>query len=392
MGSGLMAGGFDGWRGVSSSGAGSGPPPVADTLASIYAYGLSDDPAADNIMAMPDGEYSFAGTGGSQSNSWNRGFFEHPHVFDLSSTCTNSYTQLWLDFTTLGSRTFQTYGLNDPLWNGVFPSLGGIEWETESIAMGANAADSISRTSDIRVAINRWGDAGPRNWTVPDPGPLPNAKGMYRSTWLYNHYETLAEVHRINPFGMVENIVRNLQGGATAGFLTHWNTDIVGSVAGDGPTWWIDKRGRIEDFQPTSGLQAYQVTNDIQMAWGWRMWTWDGATNLISVDITPTLGVAAIDWQAHSFILDNEDSTTYPFGPATKAKLIWDNALSELRISQSGAAYTDVLLGTTQANGAQAAIFGTNLGPTNLTSLTPTLWAVTKINGAKYSFPLWPTT
>ena len=88
----------------------------------------------------------------------------------------------------------------------------------------------------------------------------------------------------------------------------------------------------------------------------------------------------------------NEDSSTFAVGDAGTGRVIWDNALSELRISQNGAAYTDVLLGTTQANGAQAAIFGTNLGPTNLTSLTPTLWAVTKINGAKYSFPLWPTT
>jgi hypothetical protein len=260
-----------------------------DTLAAIYAFGLGDDPAADNIFTMPDGIRSFAGNGGSVTDSWNDGFFETPHVFGGSARDTNNYSALWLDTNNPGARIFESYTINDPNWNGAFPTPSIITWITQNIGLGNNPANTAQRSDDVFLAKELWTSSGLRNFVFPDPGTL-GLTGMTRATQLFNSSLGPRIVSQENPFGQQEFICFRLQTGATTQFLTHWNQDISNSVAGDGPAWWVESRGHIEDFEPKAGLQAFQTTGVVSDPWGWNVWAWDGATNQKVLTVTPTSG------------------------------------------------------------------------------------------------------
>ena len=275
--------------GIETEEPGGGSPPVSDTLASIYAFGLGDNPAADNIFATPDGVLSFAGRG-DIADGWTVGFFETPGIFSASARAASNYSALWLNTNNPGTRIFESYTINDPNWSGAFPTPSNITWITEQIALGNNPANTADRSADVFLAFELWTDAGLRNFTFPDPGVL-GLSGMTRGTRLFNSSLGVSEISQEDPYGQQEFVSYRLQTGATAQFLTHWNQNVSNSVAGDGPAWWIESRGTLGSFEPKAGLQGYQTGNAVSDPWGWRAFAWDGAAVQTVLDVTPTRGL-----------------------------------------------------------------------------------------------------
>ncbi len=394
-----MTGGFDGWNGPSPGGGGGGGAGVTSwngltgavkgTLAEIYAFGLTDGPTTDNLFAMPAGHRRWSDTDatGIANSMISDGFFESATTPGDSRVPTFINRRYYNHASGVGSTVYDAQLGFDPTWNGTIAQLSDYSWTTDQ-AMFTFDASETKLTGAIYARRSYVAGSGGFNGPIAFPYVNVGTGQTNENVSLYNSFQpALNLVRTLNAWGQEIFNMLPLGAGITAQFLSTWSNSQVADAAGNGPGWFALYGS---STTPRAMVEMHMTTGAGQSGpWGVGLWAQDGTPTLQQVlEARAATGVNLFG----GLQFPNKNSGTYPVSDATAARLLWDNTLSELMISKSGAAYTDILLGTTQANGAQAAIFGINLGPTNLTSLTPTLWAVTKINGVKYSFPLWPTT
>jgi hypothetical protein len=321
---------FGPWPGES---AGSG------TLASIYAFGLGDNPDVDNLFGMPAGNLRFPG----YLNRGTHGFdaeiewfqdraaivLSSPPAYELISMAANNS-----GVGGAGGGFFRQQELNDPSWNGLFTSL----------SLGWNVEKVLFSTDTTQGANHQGSEFGRRVWSPGGTSPynIPNGNtsdAMLHQLYLYNDaLGIVQEVERIGGFGMVELVCDALQGGISSQFVTHWNN--FSGLANAGPGWVIDVAGAFGHFNPHAALQPYQTTNDpVAGAWGWRVWAWDGVSTLQDVmDIsfaaqlingkqiatsTGSPGASDSFQRWISPVIDFMTPGVYPVGPPVQAAGVW---------------------------------------------------------------------
>ena len=251
------------------------PTPTTPSLAAVYAFGLSDDPFADNLFAMPAGNLRFTGAV-SWGSRWDSTveYFEDRTKYNPISPPPYDFVSLATTVGALGSRTFQAYVLNDPAWTGVIPGLDQT-WVAEVIGMSRDTSEA-SLHAATSLASRSFSSFGTSPFTA-NPNSSGVGHAMQESLSLYDSLNGAPQVTSISTgFGMQQLLVRAIENGANAQWCTHWANNASVPAAGDGPAWLIDGIGAFNSYSPRAGIQAYQRTNDQLGAYGWRLYLSDG--------------------------------------------------------------------------------------------------------------------
>ena len=285
MGSGPMVGASDGWLGASPGGAGGGGG-SGKTLASIYAFGLTDNPTADNMFGMPSGPLRFPG-----NTFWGAGFraaaiefyesrsinFAEPPWFGLIS-----YARNLSGIGGAGTGGYWEYEMNDPSWNGDPATLFNTLWQVESINFSADQTQGPAHQAT--PFASRGYDM---NGTVPYTWPASATDGVssrHKMSLWQNISSAVADINVYNGYGFEQSILYRVRAGATLRELVHWNeTGFSPAAAGDGPAWFVDIDGRIDHQIYRAGHQFYKATTDPNGAWGWRLIGYDGTSPTLTI-------------------------------------------------------------------------------------------------------------
>lgn len=175
MAGGEQAGQQGGFLGPSPGGAGSGGAGVTSfngqtgavkgTLASIYAFGLSDDPLNDNRFTNgPGGWDVLFPLSDVNANEYMTGAFE-----TTLNSQSNTQVNFWRrkgDHTINTEKVFSSLSINDPTWNESGDTLNPVQtWAAEMVYYGADL--DATRVFDAGQA---W--LGGRKWSWQDGGTL----------------------------------------------------------------------------------------------------------------------------------------------------------------------------------------------------------------------------
>lgn len=279
MGSGTMVGGFDGWLGA-SPGSGAGGSGGGGTLASIYAFGLGDNPFVDNNFPMDSGNWRWPGNTDWGTGRWGSAaaYFQN-RAIDMSRAPAGELKSLAANLSGIGGNgcgAFDELVLNDPAWNGSsFGAIFFMAWVAEIVGF----SNSVLQTSGMPAVEYARRTYLPTGQSPMVPGVAQIGAAMRDSLQLYNDLTaTVPQVRSVSAYGDEEKLLNAVQNGASAQWVTHWTNNIPVSALGDGPAWWIDVDSRFGHFQAAAGLAAYQRTGGVFGAWGWRLWNTDGVT------------------------------------------------------------------------------------------------------------------
>ena len=256
------------------------------TLASIYAFGLGDDPTTDNLFGMPSGNLRFPGALSSLDGAAVE-YFQDRSVISLASAPAYDLISIVSNLSGIGGGGqgfFRIAELNDPAWNGTWAGFGpsDVRWAMESITFSNDVTQGAHRTS-AQFARRDYRNVGLSPFTFPNIDPTLNA--MCVDLMLYNNKDLTENlVERLSGFGGREQLLVSTSNGANAQWLTHWNNEAAAPAAGDGPAWFI---GRLPfgGNLPRAVSQAYQRgANQETDGWGWRFYgqvPGSGPTDLI---------------------------------------------------------------------------------------------------------------
>lgn len=319
MGSGLMTGGFDGWLGASPGGAGGGGG-GGKTLATIYAFGLTDDPAVDNIFGMPAGNLAFPGrlVRGAHQYDAEVEFTQDRTTIGIANPPAYERVSMVANLSEIGGAgggIFRIEELNDPTWNGTFAALD-VPWLVEEITFSADttaAADHNGTTYGQR----KFTPFGVSPYTIPNSGQGGNAlveeKLLFSST-----AGGPTSVERQTGYGQSELLLQSVVNGASGQWLTHWNNGAGTPAAGDGPAWIVEADGRFGHNSPVAAIQAQQLSASPVGAWGWQLIAYDGATlhSVATFDNTEaTVNGATVATAAVSPLIDITVGNVVSFSP-----------------------------------------------------------------------------
>jgi hypothetical protein len=263
---------------------------VKGTLDEIWAFGSSDVPLGDNLFGFDTGNYRFVGSAISG---------QVPAVAFFESATTPGDQRVGTDIarryfrvgTHVGSFATDEYIGFDPLWDGTFGPLDGLEVIAQRI--GFSDGTGLQNTPGLGLVLGetRWrSNAGFFNG--PDAWPLVGFNSGNREDfdlWLYNHADLAANVrHSLNGWGQYIQLPEVLEHGITAAFDSQVTWRMT-PQADDGLGWFV--RDGTQD-PPLAILNAYLVSNgSVDLGWGWKMWGRDAAG---SIGAQPMF---SIDWK-----------------------------------------------------------------------------------------------
>jgi hypothetical protein len=350
MGSGTMTGGFDGWRGPTPGGAqgtqggagtqgpqgaqgaqggtgaqggagaqgaqgatgtqgaqgARGTPAVNNTLAAIYAFGLTDEPPSgqpnDNLFGMPSGNWRFPGplNWGAFYDSATEYFqnrtinMSAPPAFELVSMASNLS-----GIGGNGNGALSIYELNDPAWGGAFGALTNMAWTELKVTFSSDATQGIGHTA-TEFARRSFFPNGGSPFIGGGSGPGPGAAMLSQLSLWNNTLGALDTVQSLGGYGDEERLLYAIQNGANGQWVTHWQNHTAVPAGGDGPAWITDVDGRFGRLATAAMIQSYQTDGNVAHAWGYRLYAVDGAFTLRKMlDVTPaTLQFASTPWYA----------------------------------------------------------------------------------------------
>lgn len=334
-------GGGAGGSGVTSFNGQTGA--VTGTLASIYAFGLSDNPPADNVFHMPDGDWYFPGNSQSTGGSgYEVGFIETQHIAGNSDPF--NYVRFQGDSTESLNREFNAYSINDPVWNGNPATRAAVSWSSEAIAFGNAPDGNTARNNDSTLALRGYGFSQSLGWTYPNPPG--NGRGSYHDLQLWNPIDAgLRIMQRIDGFGQSIAIVQSNQHGITPVSTASQLFDHV-HAAGDG-TGWLASYNQGISFQNQHVKGGFTVTTIADTgdpttdSWVASMWAYlhgsgDTITEVLRcyADVGPKVLVGGFQ------LPDGGDHSTAAKSDAGTAKFLYDNTAGHVYVSINAGAYT----------------------------------------------------
>jgi hypothetical protein len=355
VGSGPQPGGFDGWRGPSPGGAGGGggkgvtsfnglTGAVTGTLASIYAFGLADDPATDNLFHMPEGDWSFFGVFQTTGLPlYGIGYISNVRIAGNNNPW--NYVRAFGDASGVFSpgRTYNGYSINDAAWTGNPLTLNSNpQWTMENVVFGHAADGDVARDFDVLFA-SRFYQYATGGWTYPNPPD--NGRVSYQELDLWNIIDGgLAAITRTDGFGQTIAIVKSNQHGITP-VSTASQLFSHADSAGDG-TGWLASYNQEIGFENQHVKGGFTVTTLADQgdptldSWVSSMWSYlqnngNTITEVIRAyaDVGQKIlvgGMQLPDGGAHAGAVRSDAGT---------AKFLYDNAAGHVYVSINGGAY-----------------------------------------------------
>lgn len=274
----------------SPGGSGSSP-----TLASVYAFGLGDDPFNDNMFAMPGFNWRFPGalTSSGRERAADM-LWQQKSQIDLASPPGARFTSVAFQNSGVGGSgcgNFETYQLRDPAWNGNLNSLSDfIAWQLENATITNDPTETDAAINDFLVwnrTLNQKGGSAPTWPSFPDPIATNSTQQRIAMNINADHIQ---DVEYLNGYGWHELHLDSIRNGAATQWVTHWrNFNAGGGSNGDGPAWMVDVDGRFGRFAMVAGINPYQRTSDVFGPWGVKLIGYDGApaaAAVVVLDVT----------------------------------------------------------------------------------------------------------
>lgn len=326
-----------------------GPAGALNTLAKIYNFGLTDNPAVDNNFIMPTGELLFQSTPPGPS-------FAFPAVswFESVTTPADGRVGAWLTTRFQAPGNQSTTFDSDQVYRADYAGslIDGTEW-IESKGLLTSQTSPLMQTGDEYWRHSYLGNNffGAQPLSNPSAG-LAGGIMVEETDQLYVHGSGvigLRPVRTTNGWGQDFQYTLPQLNGITPAFVGVMNTGGLGSdLAGDGTgIWFLVGDPAHRDFSKArGGYEAAQLTTDINGAWGLDLRAFDGAGNFNVVAHFDNTGATVLGSHVTSLIVSPQidftvvaDTTIVPAMPGFV--LIPAGSTAGLRITvDSGSAAT----------------------------------------------------
>lgn len=344
MGSGRMVGGFDGWLGPAPDGAQGAI--VSPTLASIYAFGLSDNPTLDNLFGMPSGNLRFPGTVPLDVNSYDVGFFGGLAIDSTSANATYSYVRKYANFG-LGTtgRTFSDYCFNDPAWNGSANTISGADWIVEEVTANNVVTDDRSGAIQFGKRDYRWASTG---MPVSAPSGFNAGFGDFHSLWIWNSLYGLLETTRTNPFGQNASLVSSFVDADLTPYQIAYYYPRGNGTAGGGTGFVISAAFGAAPYghdHERVGYMGKLAANDwIGGEWYASINAWNplAAAEHTLVEVAQFWSTVGENIVVGGLQLPNDAAGTLALSDANTIRLKWNQAAGKIQVSANGGAYANL--------------------------------------------------
>ena len=346
------------------------------TLASIYAFGLSDDPTTDNLFGMPSGNLRFPGTYPFDGHSYDVGFFGGLTLDTYSSGSAYNYVRKAADLG-LGTTgvTFNDYCLNDTAWNTNPATISGANWIIEQITL--NNATTDDRAGFATYAERRYLFSS-TGAPISLPGGFGTNYGVLHSLYLWNSVYGFTETVRTNDFGQTLSLVMSdVDAAVTPAYVAYYYPRGNGT-AGGGTGFIIDAAVATAPYghdQTRVGFLGKLATNDwLHGEWYGVIGAWNplASDEHVLPEVAQFWSTAGEKLVVGGLQLPNEDSSTFAVGDANTIRIIWDDTLKKLMGSIDTAPYVPLFTSTVMTYNWSLMTnltTGTEDGSSNLTSI-----------------------
>ena len=326
---------------------------VKGTLASIYGFGLSDDPVDDNVFHMPSGDLSWPGAT-SRSAGVQVAFFQ-PRSMATSDPPTFEFIQMASSFGD-SDRIWRQMSLSDPAWNGTFAQLIGQSWTVDAI--GFNTSDTTVGGTVLQSRNYLATGSMPQGYLTNS-----NGLGILQTLALYNaDFGVLLPPETIDAYGTRGSRVVLRNHGVTAQFFTAADFSLLTTAADDGVGWLVNQGFRPVGGANAASMLAAQLTDgNIAGGYYWGVWGRSGSEGLGT--ITPFLQLRA-----------GGGSTLNGGFSVGSLQVGGGDEVQEVAFTPGGA--STLTLGATNA-------------PNGLVATTPSKYLDVTIDGQDYILPLW---
>lgn len=320
---------------------------VFGTLKSIFDFGLSDDPAADNFFAMPQGKRVFASAAPGITNVVSDAFFE-------TAAPSRGDVGIWMGYRAQAPAKQESQFNTDGVYNAGYVGtlIDGTSWiRARGYLTGDASTDK--QTGDVYWTHQFYGANffGNQPLSLPDAG-LASGQVAYEITSLYAN----GAFGRVGPrdarelSGWGQEFVWGMpqRNGITPTFIGATHDEGIFDAAGDGTgIWFLFGTPSFKDItRVTGGYNSYALTSDpINGGWGLNLYAREGAIGAANpytlAEMNHLVGLALFRGGVQ---FPNRDSTTEPVSAAQSAKVIWDDAKQAALLSVDGSAFNAALI------------------------------------------------
>jgi hypothetical protein len=331
---------------------------VVGTLVEIWSYGEAHGGnLATNYFSMPSGNLRFNGDVASGALP-GTGFFESATTPGDPRTGTDYHRRYYPVSQGIGGFVADQYVGWDPLWNGNFNDLGGVDIQSELIGFSQGTGLQNQPNMAITIGAQHYQAVGgffdgPITWPIPGSNPGQRAD---LSIALWN--DTVSAVQRrFNANGYGQLYTGPL--GTAAGIFAAWDiqADISRQPAAAGNGIGIFVRDGTGD-PPKGILDMYLQDGDRTHGWGWEFWASDSNTHLERI--------CSMDWQ-------NGVQFFAPITTAPNAAAEYNSALLDLTVAQ-----TNIPMGVPSRSGYYFVVSAANLILAQISGVAtgPLLWSM----------------